>query len=93
MLTKISNQFTPLGLSDVETCYQVFRTDVLQALPLKKNGFSIDPEITAELAKRGCRICEVPNRYRCRAFSDGKKITWKDGVKAVGCMARYGLWG
>ena len=92
LLTALSNRFTGLRLTDVETCYKVFRTDMLSGLPLREDGFTIDPEITAKLVRSRCRIHEVPISYRGRAFSEGKKITWMDGIKAVICIVRYGLW-
>ena len=82
LLTLVSNIFTDLNLTDMETCYKVVKTDLLKSIPLRSKRFGIEPELTAKLAKRGSRIYEVPISYRGRSYQEGKKITWVDGVKA-----------
>jgi glycosyltransferase involved in cell wall biosynthesis len=88
-LTTLSNVFTNLNLTDMETCYKVSRTDLLQSLRLRSNGFEIEPELTAKFARRRARIYEVPISYSGRDYSEGKKIGWKDGVKALWYIMRY----
>jgi len=90
-LTFLSNMTTNLDLTDMETCYKVFRREVIQSIPLKSNRFGIEPEITAKLAKRGYRIFEVPISYYGRDYWEGKKIHWKDGFAALWTILRYGL--
>ncbi|MDQ3283275.1 MAG: glycosyltransferase [Acidobacteriota bacterium] len=90
-LTFLSNMTTNLDLTDMETCYKVFRRDVIQSIPLRSNRFGIEPEITAKLAKRGYRIFEVPIAYYGRDYWEGKKINWKDGFVALWTILRYGL--
>jgi SAM-dependent methyltransferase len=90
-LTGMSNFFTDLDLTDMETCYKVFRTELLKSLPLRSNDFSLEPEITAKIAKRGFRIFEVPISYLGRTQLEGKKIGWRDGWKAVATMLRFWL--
>ncbi|MFH1144836.1 MAG: glycosyltransferase family 2 protein [Candidatus Eisenbacteria bacterium] len=92
MLTRLSNLFTGLHLSDMETCYKVFRADLICALPLISNGFDIEPELTARAARRGARFLEVPISYRGRSSREGKKINWRDGVRALRAIVRFGLW-
>jgi glycosyltransferase involved in cell wall biosynthesis len=89
VLTAVSNMLTDLDLTDMETCYKVFRRDVIQNVPLKQNRFGFEPEITAKLARRDVRIFEVPITYNARSYAEGKKIGWKDGVSALWCMVRY----
>src|SRR6267154_2278713 len=88
-LTLLSDIFTNLKLTDMETCYKVFRREVLQGIQLKSDRFGFEPEITAKVAKRNWRIYEVPISYAGRTYEEGKKITWKDGVKALWCIIRY----
>jgi glycosyltransferase involved in cell wall biosynthesis len=88
-LTTLSNMFTNLNLTDMETCYKVCRTELLQSLPLRSNGFDIEPELTAKLAKARARIYEVPISYSGRDYSEGKKISWRDGVRALWCIVRF----
>jgi len=88
-LTMLSNMFTNLNLSDMETCYKVFRADLLKRLALRSNRFGFEPEFTAKVARLGCRIYEVPVSYHGRGYESGKKITWKDGISAIGCIIRY----
>jgi glycosyltransferase involved in cell wall biosynthesis len=82
-LTLLSNALNNLNLTDMETCYKVFRKQVLQDISLKSNRFGFEPEFTAKVAKRQFRIYEVPISYSGRSYTEGKKITWKDGVKAI----------
>jgi len=88
-LTTLSNMFTNLNLSDMETCYKVFRADLLPRLTFSSNRFGFEPEFTAKVAKLGCRIYEVPVSYHGRDYEAGKKITWKDGIAAIGCILRF----
>jgi glycosyltransferase involved in cell wall biosynthesis len=90
-LTLLSNVTTNLDLTDMETCYKVFRRDVIQTIRLRSNRFGIEPEITAKVAKRGYRIYEVPISYYGRDYWEGKKINWKDGFSAIYTILRYGL--
>jgi glycosyltransferase involved in cell wall biosynthesis len=88
-LTLLSNLFNQLNLTDMETCYKVFRRDVIQELKLREQRFGIEPEITAKIAKKKLRIFEVAISYQGRRFSQGKKIGFKDGVWAIFCIVRY----
>lgn len=91
LLTTLSNMFTDLNLSDMETCYKVFRAEILQRLTLVSNRFGIEPEITAKIAKAKVRIYEVPISYHGRTYAEGKKIGWRDGVSAIWAILRYNL--
>lgn len=91
MLTLVSNLFTDLNMTDMETCYKMIRTDLAKGLPLSARRFGIEPEITAKLAQAGARIYEVPISYHGRTYSEGKKITWKDGVAAFWHILRSNL--
>jgi glycosyltransferase involved in cell wall biosynthesis len=93
MLTMLSNVFTNLNLTDMETCYKVFRREVLQGvLPkLRQDRFGIEPELTAKIARQRCRVYEMSISYAGRTYEQGKKIGWRDGVKALYCIVRYGL--
>ena len=91
LLTLMSNMFTDLNLSDMETGYKVFRKEVLDKLTLNSNRFAIEPEMTAKVAKQRVRIYEVPISYAGRTYAEGKKIGWKDGVAAVWAIVRYNL--
>jgi glycosyltransferase involved in cell wall biosynthesis len=91
LLTAVSNFFTDLDLTDVETGYKVFRAPLLKSIPIRSRSFAIEPEITAKVAKRGCRIFEVPISYVGRTNQEGKKIRFRDALKAVGAMVRYWL--
>jgi len=93
LLTLISNMFTDLNLSDMETGYKVFRKEVLEKLTLRSNRFAIEPEMTAKVAKQQVRIFEVPISYSGRTYAEGKKIGWKDGVAAIWAILRYNLFG
>ena len=88
-LTVLSNALNNLNLTDMETCYKVFRKDVLNGLSLKSNRFGFEPEFTMKVAKRKYRIYEVPISYSGRTYNEGKKINWKDGVAAIYTILRY----
>lgn len=90
-LTACSNAFTNLNLTDMECCYKVFRREILQQIDLKENRFGIEPEVTAKVAKLGCRIFEVGVSYAGRTYEEGKKIGWRDGFRALWCIVRYNL--
>lgn len=92
-LTAISNIFTNLNLSDMETCYKLFRTDIIQNIKLKENRFGFEPEVTAKISRiKDLRIYEVGISYYGRTFEEGKKIGWKDGVRAIYCIMKYNIW-
>lgn len=91
LLTLLSNMFTNLNLSDVWTCYKVFRREVLEGLELRENGFGFEQEITSKIAAKGLRVYEVPIAYYGRTYEEGKKITWRDGVRGLWCILRYSL--
>lgn len=88
-LTLLSNMFCNLNLTDMETCYKVFRTDLLKSVPIRSNRFGFEPEITMKVSKRKLRIYEVPISYHGRTYEEGKKIGWKDGVKALGVILYF----
>jgi len=88
-LTFLSNAFTNLDLTDMETCYKMTRASILKSIPIRSDRFGIEPELTAKFAKRNYRIYEVPISYRGRTYREGKKITWKDGCKAILAILRY----
>ena len=88
-LTSLSNRFTHLYLTDMETCYKCFRRDIIQAVDIKENRFGFEPEITAKVAKMGVRVKEVPISYYPRTNEEGKKIGFKDGLRAVYCIWKY----
>jgi hypothetical protein len=90
-LTLVSNMFTDLNLTDMETCYKMARTDLMQSLPLKSKRFGIEPELTARLAQARARIYEVPISYHGRTYAEGKKINWKDGVAAFWHIVRSNM--
>jgi hypothetical protein len=73
----------------METCYKVFRAEILQSIPLKEKRFGFEPEVTAKVARRGCRIYEVGISYTGRTYAEGKKINWKDGLRALYCIFKY----
>jgi glycosyltransferase involved in cell wall biosynthesis len=91
LLTLLTNFVTDLNLTDMETCYKMVRTELLKSIPLESNRFGFEPELTIKLAKRDARIFELPIRYSGRTYTEGKKITWKDGVKALGALLKYGI--
>ena len=91
-LTILSNIFTNINLTDMETCYKAFKTEIIQSINLKENRFGFEPEITAKIAKKKCRIYEVGIPYYGRTYEEGKKIGWKDGFRALWCILKYNLW-
>jgi glycosyltransferase involved in cell wall biosynthesis len=93
ILTTLSNMLTDLNLSDMETCYKVFRREMLSGLTLRSNRFGIEPELTAKFARRRARIFEVPISYRGRTYAEGKKIGWRDGFSAIWAIVRHNLAG
>ncbi|MBI5675292.1 MAG: glycosyltransferase family 2 protein [Nitrospirae bacterium] len=93
ILTFLSNAFTNLNLSDMEVCYKAFRKEILDKLELKENRFGFEPEITAKISKLNCRIYEVGISYYGRSYEEGKKINWKDGVRAIYVILKYNLFG
>ena len=90
-LTLLSNMFTDLNLTDMETCFKAFRTEVVKSLDLEEDRFGIEPEITAKVAAGAWRVWEVGISYSGRTYAEGKKINWRDGVAAVRCIVKYGL--
>lgn len=91
VLTLLSNMFTNLNLTDMETCYKVFRREIIQSISIEEDRFGFEPEITAKVSKLGCRIYEVGISYYGRTYSEGKKIGWKDGIRAIYCILKYNL--
>lgn len=91
LLTLLSNAFTNLNLTDMETGYKVFRREIIQAIEIKESRFGFEPEITAKVAKTRCRVFEVGIAYYGRTYEQGKKIGWKDGVWALWCIVKYSL--
>ena len=91
LLTFLTNLVSDLNLTDMETCYKAVRTELLKSIPLVSNDFRLEPELTIKLAKRGARLFEVPIRYSGRTYQEGKKIGWRDGVKALGAIARFAV--
>jgi len=92
-LTILSNMVTNLNLTDMETCYKCFRREVLQGLSIQERGFGVEPELTAKVARGGWRVYEVGISYSGRTYAEGKKIGWKDGIRALWCILKYGLLG
>jgi len=90
-LTLLSNMFTNLDLTDMETCYKVIKREHLQSITIEEDRFGFEPEITAKLAKTNCRIFEVGISYNGRTYEEGKKIGWRDGVSAIRCILKYNL--
>lgn len=92
-LTRLSNMFTNLNLTDMETCYKLFRREVIQGLSLKEQRFGFEPEVTAKMSRiKGARIYEVGISYYGRTYEEGKKIGWKDGFRAIWCIMKYNIW-
>ena len=89
LLTLLSNCLTNINLTDMETCYKVFRREVIQAIPIEENRFGFEPEITVKVARRNLRIYEVGISYCGRTYEEGKKIGWKDGLRALYCLLKY----
>ena len=90
-LTLLSNMFTNLSLTDMETCYKAFRREVIQSIRIEENRFGFEPEITAKVAAMGVKIYEVAISYNGRTYAEGKKIGWKDGFSAIRCILKYSL--
>lgn len=90
-LTFLSNVFTGLNLTDMETCYKMFRREVVERIEIKSRRFTVEPELTAKIARMNVRVFEVPISYAGRNYSEGKKITWKDGLAALWAIVRYSL--
>ncbi len=88
-LTTLSNLFTNINLSDMETCYKVFRGEILRKIRIEEDRFGFEPEVTSKVARLDCRIYEVGISYYGRTYAEGKKINWKDGVRAVWCILKY----
>jgi glycosyltransferase involved in cell wall biosynthesis len=91
VLTLFSNMFTNLNLTDMETCYKVFRREIIQSIEIEENRFGFEPEVTAKVAKLGVRIYEVGISYYGRTYAEGKKINYKDGFRAIYCILKYNL--
>ena len=90
-LTTLSNMFTNLNLTDMEVCFKLFRRDVLEKISIEEDRFGFEPEITAKVARLGCRVYEVGISYAGRTYEEGKKIGWRDGVRALWCIVKYNL--
>jgi glycosyltransferase involved in cell wall biosynthesis len=91
-LTLLSNMFTNLNLTDMETCYKMFRREIIQSIVIEEDRFGFEPEITAKVAAKGCRIYEVGISYYGRTYAEGKKIGWRDGFRAIYAIVKYNLW-
>ncbi len=91
LLTLLSNMITNLNMTDMETCYKVFRREVIQSIPLEENRFGFEPEVTVKIAKRNLRVYEVGISYWGRTYAEGKKIGWRDGVRALWCLLKYAV--
>jgi glycosyltransferase involved in cell wall biosynthesis len=90
-ITLLSNTLTNLNLTDIETCYKAFRREVIQSVEIEEDRFGVEPEITAKIARLGCRVYEVGISYSGRTYEEGKKIGWRDGVRAIWCILKYNL--
>ena len=90
-LTLLSNMFNDLNITDMETCYKAFRSDIIKSITVEEDRFGIEPELTAKVARMRLRIYEVPVSYHGRTYDEGKKIGWKDGVRAIYCIVKYGV--
>jgi glycosyltransferase involved in cell wall biosynthesis len=90
-LTLLSNMLNDLNITDMETCYKAFRSDIIKSITVEENRFGIEPELTAKVARMRLRIYEVPVSYHGRTYDEGKKIGWKDGVRALYCILKYGV--
>ena len=91
LLTTLSNMFTNITLTDMETCYKAFKREIIQSITIEENRFGFEPEITAKIAKMNCRVYEVGISYYGRTYEEGKKIGWKDGISAFRCIIKYNL--
>ena len=90
-LTLLSNIFTDLNLTDMETCYKAFKSEIIKSINIEEKRFGFEPEITAKIAKKNCRIYEVGISYYGRTYKEGKKIGWKDGIRAIWCIFKYNI--
>jgi glycosyltransferase involved in cell wall biosynthesis len=90
-LTLLSNALNDINITDMETCYKAFRADIVKGIRVEEDRFGIEPELTAKVAKQRLRIYEVPVSYQGRTYEEGKKIGWKDGVRALYCILKYGI--
>ena len=90
-LTLTSNMLNDINVTDMETCYKAFRAEVIKSIVIEENRFGIEPELTSKVAKKRVRIYEVPISYQGRTYAEGKKIGWKDGVRAIYCIFKYGI--
>jgi len=91
LLTTLSNMFTNITLTDMETCYKAFKREIIQSITIEENRFGFEPEITAKVARMNCRIYEVGISYYGRTYEEGKKIGWKDSISALRCIVKYNL--
>ena len=91
-LTLLSNMFTNLNLTDMECCYKLFRREIIQTIEIEENRFGVEPELTAKISRKKCRIYEVGVSYAGRTYDEGKKIGWKDGVRALYAILKYNVW-
>ena len=92
LLTLLSNIFTDLNLTDMETCYKAFRREIIQSIKIEESRFGFEPEVTAKISRKNLRIYEVGISYYGRTYSEGKKIGWKDGIRAIYCIFKYNFW-
>ena len=92
VLTLLSNIFTDLNLTDMETCYKAFKREVIQSITIEENRFGFEPEVTAKISQKNLRIYEVGISYYGRTYLEGKKIGWKDGIRAIYCILKYNTW-
>lgn len=90
-LTTLSNVFTNLNITDMETCYKLFKKDIIKSIKIEENRFGIEPELTAKVARKNCRIYEVGISYYGRSYEEGKKINWRDGFRAIYVILKYGI--
>lgn len=91
VITLLSNMFTNVNLSDIESCYKAFRREVIQSIRVEEDRFGFEPEVTAKVARMNLRLYEVSISYHGRTYAEGKKIGWRDGVRAIWCIVKYGL--
>jgi len=91
-LTLLSNMFTNINLTDMETCYKVFKAEIIKNIDIVENRFGFEPEITAKVSRTNCRIYEVGISYYGRTYAEGKKIGWRDGVRAIYAILKYNIW-
>ena len=91
IVTLLMNMFTNLNLTDIETCYKMFRAEVIRKIKIEEDRFGFEPEVTAKIAKMGCKVYEVGISYSGRDYSQGKKISWVDGIRVLWCIIRYAL--